>query len=85
MIQKVSNAEIQQDGELLAINMRHKSLILKAEEALKKAIETIKDGMPVDIIAIYIKDILEELGKITGETVTDDIIKEIFSRFCLGK
>ena len=34
---------------------------------------------------IYIKEILEELGKITGESVTDDIISEIFSKFCLGK
>ena len=41
--------------------------------------------MPVDVVAIYIKEILEELGKITGETVTDDIISEIFSKFCLGK
>lgn len=85
MVKMVSNEEIKSDGELLVINSRHKALIIKAEQALDKAIETIKSGMPIDVIAIYIKDILEELGKITGESVTDDIISEIFSKFCLGK
>ena len=41
--------------------------------------------MPIDIVAIFIKDILEDLGKITGEVVTEDIIEEIFANFCLGK
>ena len=41
--------------------------------------------MPIDIVAISIKDILEDLGKITGEVVSEDIINEIFSKFCLGK
>lgn len=85
MVKMVSNEEIKADGELLAINARHKALINKAKEALQKAIGTINSGMPIDVIAIYIKDILEELGKITGESVTDDIISEIFSKFCLGK
>ena len=85
MVKKVSNEEIKNDGELLVINERHKSLILKAEKSLQMAVDTINSGMPIDVIAIYIKEILEELGKITGETVTDDIISEIFSKFCLGK
>ena len=41
--------------------------------------------MPLDIVAIYIKEILENLGNITGEVVTEDIINEIFAKFCLGK
>ena len=39
----------------------------------------------IDIIAIYIKQILEDLSKITGDNVSEDIINEIFSKFCLGK
>ena len=54
-------------------------------ENVKKARNTVKENMPIDIIAIFIKDILEDLGNITGEVVTDDIINEIFSKFCLGK
>ena len=41
--------------------------------------------MPLDIIAISLKDILECLGNITGDVVSEDIINEIFSKFCLGK
>ena len=41
--------------------------------------------MPIDITAIFLKNAIEELDKITGENVTEDIINEIFSKFCLGK
>ena len=41
--------------------------------------------MPVDLIAVEIKEILEALGEITGDQVSDDIINEIFHKFCLGK
>ena len=52
---------------------------------LQRARETILSNMPIDIISTYLKEIIEELGKITGETVTEDVINEIFSKFCLGK
>ena len=45
----------------------------------------IESNLPIDIISISIKQTLEDLGKITGENVSEDIIKEIFSKFCLGK
>ncbi len=86
MMQRVVDVdEIKNDGELLVINARHKSLIYQAKNSLNNAIDTLEKGLPVDVIAIYMKEVLEELGKITGETVTDDIINEIFSKFCLGK
>lgn len=77
--------EIANDGELIVSNNRHKSLILNARKNLKSAIETIENNLPIDIISSHLKEILEELGKITGETVTEDVIQEIFSKFCLGK
>ena len=77
--------EINLDQEVVITNIRHKNLIDKAIESVKKARETLEQKMPLDIIAIFIKDILEDLGNITGEVVTDDIIDEIFSKFCLGK
>ena len=77
--------EINLDQEVVITNIRHKNLIDKAIESVKKARETLKNEMPLDIISIFIKDILEDLGNITGEVVTDDIIDEIFSKFCLGK
>lgn len=77
--------EIANDGEIIVSNLRHKSLIINSRKNLEKAKETIENCMPIDIISSYMKEIIEELGKITGETVTDDVIKEIFSKFCLGK
>ena len=77
--------EINFDNEILITNIRHKNIISKALENVKKANEALNLNMPIDIITIYIKDILEDLGEITGEIVTEDVINEIFSKFCLGK
>jgi len=77
--------EIANDGETIVSNIRHKNIIINSKNNLLKAKETIENNMPIDIISTYLKEIIEELGKITGETVTDDVISEIFSKFCLGK
>ena len=77
--------EINLDNEVVITNLRHKNLISKAIEKVKEAKETINNKMPLDIITIFIKDILEDLGRITGDFITEDIIDEIFAKFCLGK
>ena len=77
--------EINTDGEILVTNVRHRDLIIKAKENTNKAIEELEKNMPIDIIAVYIKEILENLGNITGEDVSENIINEIFAKFCLGK
>ena len=77
--------DIANDGETIVSNMRHKNSILNARKNLEEARKTIYNNMPIDIISTNLKEILEELGKITGETVTEDVINEIFSKFCLGK
>ena len=66
--------EINLENEILITNIRHKNIISKAIENVRKAIEALNMNMPIDIITIYIKDILEDLGEITGEVVTEDII-----------
>ena len=77
--------EINLDNDVVITNERHKNLISKAIQNLDKAKNILKDGMPVDIIEISLKDVLSNLGAITGEEAGEDIINEIFSRFCLGK
>ena len=77
--------EINLDNEIVITNLRHKNLIHKAMENVEKAKQSLNENMPSDIVSIFIKDILESLGEITGEEVTENIINEIFSRFCLGK
>ncbi len=77
--------EIANNGELIVSNNRHKFLIKNARKNIEICQNTINEKMPIDIISGVIKEILEDLGKITGESVTEDIINEIFSKFCLGK
>ena len=77
--------EINLDNEVLITNLRHKNIISKAKENALNAKNALENDMPIDIIAIYIRQILDDLGEITGEVVTEDIINEIFSKFCLGK
>ena len=77
--------EIAIDGELIVSNNRHKNLIKNSQKNLKKSFDIIRQNLPIDIISSYLKEIVEELGKITGESVTEDVLNEIFSKFCLGK
>lgn len=77
--------KIKQNDSFVITNVRHKQAIEKAKKYTEQAIKTINDKMPIDIVAVEIKNILDELGNITGTNVTEDIIKDIFSKFCLGK
>ena len=77
--------QINVDNDIVITNIRHKNLISKAIESVNKSEETIKNNMPIDVVAIFLKEILENLGNITGDFVTEDIINDIFSKFCLGK
>lgn len=77
--------EIATDGEIIVSNQRHKQLIKNARKNVELSRDAINNNMPIDIISTSIRQILEDLGEITGETVTEDIISEIFSKFCLGK
>ena len=80
---KINEIQIE-DGSVIT-NIRHKNAISNAIRKIEEAKDTIEKKMPIDVIAIDIKDSLSELGKITGDSVTEDIIKEIFKKFCLGK
>ena len=76
--------EIQADKTIIT-NIRHKNQITEARRNIKQAMQSITEDLPVDMVAIPIKESLECLGKITGENISEDIIQEIFSKFCLGK
>ena len=77
--------EISSNNEILITNERHKNQIIKAKQNILDAIETVRNNMPVDIISIYINQAMEDLGEITGVNVSENIINEIFAKFCLGK
>ena len=77
--------EIEIDDSITITNNRHKIAIETMIKSVEKAEEAIKNQMPIDVVTIHITDILGEMGKITGESVSEDIINEIFKKFCLGK
>ena len=80
-----NNNEIEMNDGIIITNIRHKTQIHKAIESIKRTKESINQNMTIDIVAIGIKEILEDLGEITGNNVSEDIIDKIFSKFCLGK
>jgi len=80
-----SNKEISMNDGIIITNIRHKNQIDKAINSVNEAIVSNENNMPIDIVSIPIKQILSDLSSITGEDVSEDIINEIFSKFCLGK
>ena len=77
--------QINVDSDIVITNQRHKCQIEKAIKNLNLALESLEKNMPIDIVAISLKDVLSDLVEITGEEASEEIINEIFSRFCLGK
>ncbi len=77
--------QINLDNEIIITNERHKNIIKKAINNVEKAIDSLNNNMSVDIVAISIKEVLSNLGEITGDEAGEEIINEIFARFCLGK
>lgn len=72
-------------NDVLISNERHKNLIQKAKMEINEAINATENDMYIDIISIYITNAMNYLAEITGNNVTDDVIDEIFKKFCLGK
>lgn len=78
------NTNINKDMTYIS-NARQLSLIKKADNSLKKALKGLKDNIPVDVITIDIESAKNNLGEILGENYKDDLLDELFSRFCIGK
>ncbi|MBQ1390546.1 MAG: tRNA uridine-5-carboxymethylaminomethyl(34) synthesis GTPase MnmE [Firmicutes bacterium] len=72
-------------GNLITANARHRAMLAEAREALLDAEKGVEAGLALEFLEIDVRRAYEALGFITGDSVQDDIIKEIFSRFCLGK
>lgn len=71
--------------DISVTNVRHRDALIKAMEDIKKGIDTISSGLPLDFAGIEFKDAYLKLGEITGDTVEEDIIDRIFADFCIGK
>jgi len=77
--------EINLNDDLIITNIRHKNLITQAIKNVEDARIALDEKMPLDIVTIFVKNIIASMDEITGEIASEDIINEIFSKFCLGK
>ncbi|MEN6314002.1 MAG: tRNA uridine-5-carboxymethylaminomethyl(34) synthesis GTPase MnmE [Clostridiaceae bacterium] len=77
--------KLELNNEILITNARHRQLLDRAIECLDTARDAHEGGLPLDFVTIDIKESADYLGQITGESVSEDVVKEIFSRFCIGK
>lgn len=71
--------------EIFITNARHKEALVNAKKSLELVLASIDDEMPEDFFSIDLMGAYEELGYIIGEEVSDDLVNEIFSKFCMGK
>ena len=79
------HGDISFNDEVYITNIRHKTALADALSSLKKVEESIENQMPEDFFTIDLMDAYESLGSITGETIGEDLVNEIFSKFCMGK
>ncbi len=77
--------DISFNSEVYITNARQKHALERAGQSLEKVLESIHMDMPEDFYSIDLMDAYESLGTITGETVGEDLVNEIFSKFCMGK
>ena len=77
--------EISFNDEVYITNIRHKTALQDAHDSLVKVNISIENDMPEDFYSIDLLDAYESLGSITGETIGEDLVNEIFSKFCMGK
>lgn len=81
----VYGGEVRQSDSMMVTNVRHKNLLEEADSSLADAIEMAKACQPLELLEIDASRAYECLGAIIGEAVEEDIINEVFARFCLGK
>ena len=72
-------------GDVLVTNLRHYHQLLQTKEALDRVLQGMDGGVTGDFLAMDIRQALHFLGEITGEITTDDLLANIFGKFCIGK
>ena len=79
------HGEVSFNDEVYITNIRHKNSLQDALDSLNLVVQSIEDDMPEDFYSIDLMNAYESLGKMIGESVEDDLVNEIFSKFCMGK
>ena len=84
ILEKVQVKEVK-TGDVMVTNLRHYQNLLQTKEALTRVLNGMESGITGDFLAMDIRQSLHYLGEITGTITTDDLLDNIFSKFCIGK
>ena len=84
-IQELVAGGVAPDGAVLVTNLRQLDCLKRARAALDRAVASLEEGAFSDLAEIDITDAVNALGELTGETASESVIADIFSRFCVGK
>ena len=82
---EITNSKNAQEQQVVVTNIRHYEALTKANEAINQVTNALEMGIPGDLVAVDIRQSLHFLGEITGEISTDELLGNIFSKFCIGK
>jgi len=72
-------------GHLVVANIRHKTALSQIKDNLSSATKGLEEGVSMEFIAFEIRSALDALGELVGETTSEEVLDEIFNRFCIGK
>jgi tRNA modification GTPase len=85
IFEMVTGGRVTGSDTVLVANIRHKEVLERSARHLQEAITGARQALPVDIVAIDLREAWEALGEITGSTATEDLLDRIFEDFCIGK
>ncbi len=85
MVEQSFSGTNRTDASIVVTNVRHRDALVKAKQSLLYALRSLEEGMSGDLVAVDLRAGLNHLGEIIGEVTTDDILNNIFLKFCIGK
>jgi tRNA modification GTPase len=85
LLSAVKSGELKPGEDTIVTNIRHYDNLMKTRDALHDVLSGIDNGVTGDFLAMDIRQALHYLGEITGEITTEDLLDNIFSKFCIGK
>ena len=84
-IAKFVNEEVISSSNGIVISIKEEEILKKVEKNIERAFKTLKERLPLELVAFDLKEGINKIGEITGEVTTEDILGQIFSQFCIGK
>jgi tRNA modification GTPase len=85
ILEKAWSAEVPPSQEIIITSLRHRDALRRADESFAGAIKALRDGLSPEFAAVELREALDAIGLITGETTDEEILDTIFSKFCIGK